>query len=616
MKKVFWQKVFITICAMVVSVMAPLSTYAKLSEDDIYFYGQNGIYFYDTGGCPITPNNIYKGEQYNLTDAELRGLARAAQKENGCSVEALKSELSLLANLYDKNKSNYSSMVDYFKKSGWFAAATVAAYDSDASVSDDFIKAAGDVLVKGNRTLPKEVIEHDCIGDLEWVEINGEKHYSTNPGECKGTGLEDKSYYVSGKSILHNVYGSTYVFYQWAGGKNAGCGDPFGYPEGSKVQQSYSTVAGNNVNYAGVEVWSEAEMQAIQANQAIYEEAANRYNFPWQILAVIHSHETSLRRYNPSNGQGVYQLYSYTAGGTNSNRFPPAESISENEFRRQTLIAAEIISKMVGDLNEPGNIKRLFFQYNGTASVYIEKAINMGFSVEEAQNGEGSPYVMNRYDARRDPTSASMSPLWKGRYVADGVYDATSTSNRFGAFVQYEALAGLSSQCSSSGGGKIAETAIMLSWGGLRSHAITDPKPEYVAAMKEVGAWKLPCGGGNRGCPYYGASCDQFVGTVMRYSGADPEFPLFFGSGIPNYLKTHTEMYMKVDHKNDMANLQPGDIFITYEGGDNHIYLYVGEVDGKQTQASASWGERTGEHFPGVTFADPRPYEVYRRINF
>ena len=95
MKRVFWQKVFITICAVVVSVMAPLSTYAKLSEDEIYFYGQNGIYFYDTGGCPVTPNNIYKGEQYNLTDAELRGLARAAQKENGCSVEALKSELSL-----------------------------------------------------------------------------------------------------------------------------------------------------------------------------------------------------------------------------------------------------------------------------------------------------------------------------------------------------------------------------------------------------------------------------------------------------------------------------------------------------------------------------------------
>jgi|GEM_PF-1185876 len=405
-------------------------------------------------------------------------------------------------------------------------------------------------------------------------------------------------------------------------------------PEGSKafvslIKQALAEFTANSIsgvgsnrNYAGVEVWSSGELQAIEANQPFYQEAAEKYNFPWQILAVLHSHETSLRRYNPpaqwdaSKSEGVYQLHTWAKSGRIT--ILPADSISDEEFRQQTLYAAEFITENYSDLdlNNPDDIKRLFFRYNGTSQVYIDKAIAMGFSEEEARNGEGSAYVMNRYDEQRDPTSAGMSSLWPGRYVADGVYDPSSTSNGFGAFVQYEALAG-SSYCS-WGGGTIAETAIYLSWPGSRSHAITDPKPEYVAAMKEVDAWILPCGA-NGECPYYGASCDQFVGTVMRYSGADPNFPIFFGAGtLPNYLKTHTEMYMKVDHQEDVANLQPGDIFITYENG-NHIYLYVGEIDGQPAQASASWGDRTGEHFPGVYFSDnggSRVYEVYRRINF
>ena len=247
---------------------------------------------------------------------------------------------------------------------------------------------------------------------------------------------------------------------------------------------------GSNQNYAGVPVWSEAELAAISDNRSIYEEAANEYDFPWQVLAVLHSMETALKRYNPENGQGVYQLYTYTDGGTNENAFLPAGPIDEAEFRRQTLIAAEIVSSEVGDLNEPDNVKKLFFKFNGMSSRYIEKALAMGFSAEEAANGEGSPYVMNRYDARRDPASGEMDPNWPGRYVRDGVYDPTSTSMVFGAFVKYEALAG-SSFCSNNGG-EIVDTALLLSWPG-HDHAKDDPKPEYIDAMKEIGSYKSYC---------------------------------------------------------------------------------------------------------------------------
>ena len=61
--------------------------------------------------------------------------------------------------------------------------------------------------------------------------------------------------------------------------------------------------------YDGSEIISQADLAKISANRPFYEKAAAPYGFPWQLLATIHYRETSLRRYNPPNGQGVYQLY-------------------------------------------------------------------------------------------------------------------------------------------------------------------------------------------------------------------------------------------------------------------------------------------------------------------
>ena len=373
--------------------------------------------------------------------------------------------------------------------------------------------------------------------------------------------------------------------------------------------------AGKNYNYAGVNVWSEAELSAISANRAVYEEAAQEYEIPWQIMAVLHSMETGLRRYNPANGQGVYQLYSYTGGGRNENRFEPASEIDEAEFLRQTKIAAEIVSGMGEDLTEELGVARVFFRYNGTSARYVERALAMGYTQAEAEAGAGSPYVYNRYDARRDPTSAAMDAAWAGRYVRDGEYATGSVSTAFGAMVKYGALDGSSGFCE-SGGGTIAETAILLSWDGS-GHSKSDPKPEYVEAMKEVGGYTAPCNG--TGCAPIGASCDQFVGTVMRYSGADLEFPIFAPGAQEAHMQAHPEMYEKVE-ASDVSDLVPGDIFVTTENG-RHIYIYVGEVNGEESQASASFNDRTGEHFAGVYFSDHgtgagmRRYNVYRRIN-
>ena len=374
-----------------------------------------------------------------------------------------------------------------------------------------------------------------------------------------------------------------------------------------------ATEGGENYNYAGATVWSEAELAAISANEAVYKAAAEKYGIPWQTLAVIHSMETGLTRTNPANGQGLYQLYSYTSGGTNGNRFATG-AVSDAEFQQQTEIAAGIISARLNGATDAGAIQRMFFSYNGASKQYIEKALAMGYSQEEAENGAGSPYVMNRYDGQRDPTSGSMSASWAGRYTADGVYTSSSTSSRFGAYVKYTALTGVGGVCS-SGGGSIADVALRLSWNG-RGHSKTDASPEYIEAMKSVGAYIAPCNGS--GCAPVGASCDQFVGTVMRYSGADTNYPIF-GPGVQEaYMASHPDMYQKVN-ASSVSDLLPGDIFVTNENG-RHIYIYAGIVNGVPTQASASFNDRTAENFAGVYFSDggtgagARGYTVYRRI--
>lgn len=384
------------------------------------------------------------------------------------------------------------------------------------------------------------------------------------------------------------------------------------YDAAMTLTSARASLTTQNINYAGVQVWSDEEIQMIQANQPTYQKIATKYNIPWQTIAVIHSIEHSLLRTNPDNGQGIYQLYSYTEGGTNENRFEPTSTaVSVSEFERQTELAASIIAGYNLDLSTDAGVKKMFFKYNGASEVYVNKARSMGFTAEEAANGEGSPYVMNRFDARRDPTSPQMNPVWAGRYTGDNSYSANSTSEKFGAFVKYQALGGSSGFCAAYSR-NITEVALKLSWPGNRTHAKDDPKPEYITAMKDVGNYIDPCNGS--GCAPKGASCDIFVSTVMRFSGADPDYPQYGPERMREYMLAHPDKYQEIEHNGDFGTLQSGDIFVT----NGHILLYV-EIDGNPGQASASFNERTGEHYNAIYFEDTlnsttRYYRVFRRI--
>lgn len=158
------------------------------------------------GNVIDTSTPVTTGNKYNLSDEDLKYLAYVACREQG-SVEGAKIELSLMANLYEKNKSKYKNVRDYVDNSGWFASGSRKGYKYPG---DSYYNAAKEVLNDGNRYLTSNVVEHDCISDIT----------SSSTGSKK-----DKSSYVAGKTVLTNRYGAKYVFVGFA----PNGGDPFGY---------------------------------------------------------------------------------------------------------------------------------------------------------------------------------------------------------------------------------------------------------------------------------------------------------------------------------------------------------------------------------------------------
>ncbi|MEO7905301.1 MAG: CHAP domain-containing protein [Candidatus Saccharimonadales bacterium] len=226
-------------------------------------------------------------------------------------------------------------------------------------------------------------------------------------------------------------------------------------PTSSGAQQACQTTNNSSTklgtDYTGKEVLSSTQKDAILKNQSVYEQAAKEVDIPWQMLAVIHLRETNLGRSNPSNGQGIYQFLNKGGGPY------PTGSVSDAEFLRQTVLAAKFL-KNAAKGNVSGNqnltsssdqsaIKDTFFSYNGRASKYAQQAAALGYS-KEKEPYEGSPYVMNIADSRRDP--AVNKTTW-GQVKRDHGPIEYPANGDYGAFVVYASLAGVSaSSCSSS----------------------------------------------------------------------------------------------------------------------------------------------------------------------
>lgn len=209
----------------------------------------------------------------------------------------------------------------------------------------------------------------------------------------------------------------------------------------------------NNLSYNNNPVFSSSELTAVVDNQPFYAEAADAVDIPWQLIAAVHYREYRFKREGPENKNGPYQIV-----GTDMK----VGVYTDEEFQAATNAAAEFIKNKVGDVDfeDENNVKKALFAYNGTADVYITQATALGFSEAEAALGEGSPYVMNRADGRRDPTVQSVAEgeTW-GQILTDGGDISYPANTDFGAFIVYMALTGegADGSCSIGEGGLTLE---------------------------------------------------------------------------------------------------------------------------------------------------------------
>ncbi|WP_020389158.1 phage tail tip lysozyme [Kribbella catacumbae] len=152
--------------------------------------------------------------------------------------------------------------------------------------------------------------------------------------------------------------------------------------------------------------------------------------------------------------------------------------------------------------------------------------------------------------------------------------------------------AGPSTACA-AGSGNIAEVAKSLAWpdGGHGKN-----QSDATAAFQEA----LPKYNSTNGYEVW-SDCGRFVATVMRMSGADPDYPMVSTGVQDNYVRTSGK-YDVFDNITP-GELQPGDILI----GPGHTYLFVGQW-GKYDSASGS----LGGHVPQATYA----YNIGRSKQF
>jgi len=208
-----------------------------------------------------------------------------------------------------------------------------------------------------------------------------------------------------------------------------------------------NSLTGIGLDYSGREILNTEQRAALQSNRDVYEEAEKQTGVPWELIAVLHFRENRFSTINPENGQGLYQ--ELEASGTD--KYPYGQVSNEN-FIEQSVWAGNFIKNKVSDkanllgAGDEDTIKEALFKYNGAAEVYKEQATKLGFT-----NGfEGSPYVMNKADAIRDPEVAAEN-TW-GQIKDDGGELKYPANDDYGAFVVYSAIIGVSSDCNSVDG--------------------------------------------------------------------------------------------------------------------------------------------------------------------
>lgn len=304
-----------------------------------------------------------------------------------------------------------------------------------------------------------------------------------------------------------------------------------------------------------------------------YESVGKAKDVPWQLLAAIHYRETAYGDINPANGQGLFQFVAeagkYPAGQVSPENFTEqlnylADKL-KTDYATRSGDPALASATLTATGTDPNKIKDIAFSYNGRAGVYAQQARNLGFSMD----ADGSPYVMNFFDDKRDPQTAA--PNTWGQVKRDFGSIEYPANNQVGLFTLYVALGGGSASSSScdgnnASGGTIIEVAKRELDKGTKGCMITTAGQCGVYTDNHTEAW-----------------CADFVSWVHKeagrpFTGGESggwRIPGVFG--LDDYLSSQQIHFMRDDTSNTP---QPGDIIIFNETGPRSHTGLVYKVEG------------------------------------
>ena len=132
---------------------------------------------------------------YPKTDAECYNFFAVLGRAEQGSLEGATAELSLLLNLFerrhpDAGEVSIQEVAKWATECGWFAHASRR---WEKTATPEYLAVARNVL-GGNRVLPPNIVEHDCMEDLAYIETDGVRY---SPYQ------RDK--YVSGKTVVYQA---------------------------------------------------------------------------------------------------------------------------------------------------------------------------------------------------------------------------------------------------------------------------------------------------------------------------------------------------------------------------------------------------------------------------
>lgn len=156
----------------------------------------------------------------------------------------------------------------------------------------------------------------------------------------------------------------------------------------------------------------------------------------------------------------------------------------------------------------------------------------------------------------------------------------------------------------------VYQTAIELAWPyGTKTSKYKYPNGSPTSAFKKAINKAYPNRSGWSDRPKRGASCDVFVGTVVRASGHDGSFPRGL-SDVAGHVKKKPIIW-KTINKPKKSELKAGDIVVWETSSAGHIFVYTG--NNREAEANHN-GKKFGHISKLYIPSKPKKYVVYRPI--